>query len=185
MKINNSGMFFSGKFLAFFIVFAVLFSAEASAFVSPDDAVKFVSEKNHFVKEGEKTAFNPNVLITYKEVPYRVVSILVGDTQVTYVAVSDAKEPVVVAKREDNRKLFETAYVVGKFQEAQESLNKKNQWFFTLSNAKNFKDLARYLGNEKVDLSVVKSEVLNSEIISKINELSSELDAMSTQAEDI
>ncbi len=168
------------KILLLALTHLILFSFISAFVVSPDDVSKFVSVDNHFLKEGESTEFNPNTTISFEGKEYWVVSILKGTDLVGYVSVLDVENPIILEDKPLNRKLFENAFILGKFFEKKDALSKQNQWFFTSIYSNRFSDLAQAFDDSKNKVNLIKSDkdITNSEIKSKIQDISTKLDSM-------
>ena len=160
---------------AVFIItlFAVSYSLSAS------DMEKYVFDNFHFLKEDEK--LSAEFLIKHSKIKYWVLSIKSNDEIICLLAFQDIKNSQLLKTKEVNRKLFYLAYVLIKFKQLEEKFLQQRSWFFTLTNANAFKNLAQLLENEKISLQIVKEEISTD----NINNLFDELDTLANIANNI
>ncbi len=160
---------------AVFIItlFAVSYSLSAS------DMEKYVFDNFYFLKQNEK--LSAEFLIKHSKIKYWVLSIKSNDEIICLLAFQDVKNSQLLKTKEINRKLFYLAYVLIKFKQLEEKFLQQRSWFFTLTNANAFKNLAQLLENEKISLQIVKEEISTD----NINNLFDELDTLANIANNI
>jgi hypothetical protein len=169
------------------VLMVLLLAVSAQAFISKNvtgsEAESFVSIENHYLKVGESASADDLVLLGQDQ--YWLVTIKTGETPLAFVAVKDAAPPEIPESLAHNRNLFKTAYLLWSFRQTEDAFKRQNNWFFTLTNASSFRNLAQLLENEKTSLNIIKSDAVNSTITNKVNRLNSQLDSMALKASNI
>ena len=169
----------------FLIALALLILCSQAFAISAQDALNFATKQNNFLYSNESVEIFPNVRIENKNKDYWVITVLNGNTLTGFIPVYDKTSSLPdseIAKRE----LIKTAYVLRNEKQLAENSSRQGLWLFDASNVKFFSDLSQDLKNEKIDLTTIKTSLVDFPLLQdEVDDLVDQLDEMWPLADDL
>jgi hypothetical protein len=164
------------KYIEFTVIAGVFLLLLGAAFAaSSQEAIDFVSKQNNFLTENEIAGIYPVVKISFQTKSFFVVTVLSSDNSLAgFIPVADATPMQLPDSLVARKELIKTAYVLRSEQKL-----KENRLIFDIDNQKFFLELADELQNETVDLTTIKTELVQYPLIQQdLDKLKEQLDAM-------
>ena len=156
----------------------------ATALLSGQDAIDFVSKTNSLLLGNEIVEILPNVKITHESKAYWLVGIISGDSLTGFVPVS-VESPEIPKGNTVRKELVETAYYLRSHSRIKGLALQQDLWIFSSLNSKRMNELATQLQSESsLDLTTVGSELQDfPELLNTLEKIRSDIEIIQPKAQ--
>ena len=166
------------------LIIAILLSIHFALAISSSEALSFIQQESHFLKENESVEIFPDAFVSLQGKDYFVATIVSNDAVKGFIAVEKEKKSIV-SQNALNRELFRAGFISRSIAEYKDDLGKRGiNWFFSSSNATFAGSLSRFLSDEKFELATIRNEMTGS-ALSTIDSMNGLLEEMSSQADEL
>ncbi len=168
--------------LLFALVIILLLATMENALAIEYDPIQFLTKQTYVLRENETV--KKFIVISYESKPYYVVQISANDAVVGYIALEKFNKKVVEEKVK-SKVLFQTAEFIARYTDFKKEVNDNPSYIWFILKYNDIPTIKQKLENEKLELSLIAQTVSSHEGVSKANALSSMLDVIISELDEL
>jgi len=168
--------------LLFALVIILLLATIENVLAIEYDPIQFLTKQTYVLRENETV--KKFIVISYESKPYYVVQISANDAVVGYIALEKFNKKVVEEKVK-SKVLFQTAEFIARYTDFKKEVNDNPSYIWFILKYNDIPTIKQKLENEKLELSLIAQTVSSHEGVSKANALSSMLDVIISELDEL
>jgi len=172
----------TAKRLLFVLIILLFLATMENVLAIEYDPIQFLTKQTYMLRENETV--KKFIVISYESKPYYVVQISANDVVVGYIALEKFNKKVVEEKVK-SKVLFQTAEFISNYTDFKKEVNSNPSYIWFILKYNDIPTIKQKLENEKLELSLIAQTVSSYEGVSKANALSSMLDVIISELDEL